>query len=432
MLDSKRMVYRLLPYLVVLSLFISAGGCAAQTRPQNSLQQTSATARHNGLLPYEQNTVQIARKYKESVVALRVTLHGVPVNPYKQLPPELRRFFKHFQGSPQSGRGRLSHKQKRTERAAGSGFVVDSQHQILTNFHVVSGALKGNSTHLKSNASITVRFPNGKPLPAKVVGVNASRDLALLQLKNPGKVPHGAKAIPLANSNQVQVGEKAIAIGNPFTLQSTVTQGIVSALNRNQPALVSGMPIPYIQTDAPINPGSSGGPLINSRGQVIGVNDEILAPNGTFIGVGFAIPSNLVRKSLPQLKAGKFVKQAMIGILVEPLKKYPEAVRKKLHLPDHGLMIVKVKSNGPGAKAGLKGAQLAVSAEGRQWPVGGDVILKADGHKITRGRQLQKIVFHKHAGETVSLVILRNGHRKTIKVTLAQLKSQMSRGHGLR
>jgi len=432
MLDMKGMAYRLLPYLVVFLLFASAGGCAAQARTQGSKQQPAATTRSNELLPYERNTVKIAKKYKDSVVALRVTLHGVPVNPYKQLPPEMRRFFKHFQGSPQPGGGPSSHQQKRTERAAGSGFVIDSQHQILTNYHVITGALKGNSTHLKSNASITVRFPNGKPIPAKVVGVNASYDLALLQLKHPDKAPQGANAIPLSNSKKVQVGEKAIAIGNPFTLQSTVTQGIVSAINRNQPALASGMPIPYIQTDAPINPGSSGGPLLNSRGQVIGVNDEILAPHGTFIGVGLAVPSDLVRKSLPQLKAGKFVKQAMIGVMVAPLRKYPEAVRQKLHLPDHGLMIVKVKPHGPAAKAGLQGAQLGVSAAGRQWPVGGDVILKADGHKINHGRKLQKIVFSKHAGQTVSLVILHNGHRKTVRVTLAQLKSRMSKGHGLR
>jgi len=400
-----------------LCLIIASLGAASANAATNGAASADGAQK---LLPYEQNTVHIVNKYKDSVVAINVTVSGKRVNPLEGLPPQMRQFFKQFGG------GQLMQPQQQTERAAGSGFVVDSQGQILTNYHVVSDALKGNSTRIGDNATITVQFPGGNALPVKVVGVDQSYDLALLQLKDPGKLPSSAKPIPLADSDHVQVGEKAIAIGNPFTLQSTVTEGIVSAVNREQAAKVSGVPIPYIQTDAAINPGNSGGPLLNSQGQVIGVNDEILAPNGTFIGVGLAIPSNLVRETLPRLKAGGFIKKAMIGILVEALSHYPKAVRRELHLPDHGLMIVKVKKHSPGAKAGLQGAQFTVNAGGTQWPAGGDIILKADGQKLASGRTLQKIVFGKSAGATVSLVILHNGEKKTVNVKLAVLKPQQT------
>src|SRR5699024_2970426 len=176
---------------------------------------------------------------------------------------------------------------------------------------------KSGTAELKDNAKMTVQFAGSSAnLPVTVVGVNQSYDLALLQLEDPDKLPEGAIPMPLADSSDVEVGQKAIAIGNPFGLESTVTQGIVSAINRRQPALVSGVPLPYSQTDAPINPGNSGGPLVNSKGQVIGINDEILAPNGTFVGVGFAIPSNLLKKNLDELKGGGFIKKAQLGIRI--------------------------------------------------------------------------------------------------------------------
>ncbi len=384
----------------------------------SAMASTAKDSQHPQLLQYEQNTVNIVKEYKDSVVAINVTVRGKRVNPLEGLPPQMRQFFQQF-GAPLA-----QQPQQQIERAAGSGFVVDKQGQILTNYHVVSDALNGNSTKLVANATITVQFPGGNKLPVKVVGVDQSYDLALLQLVHPNQLPKSSKPIPLADSDKVRVGEKAIAIGNPFGLQSTVTQGIVSAVNREQAAKVSGVPIPYIQTDAAINPGNSGGPLLNSDGQVIGVNDEILAPNGTFIGVGLAIPSNLISQTLPQLKAGGFIKKAMIGILVEALSHYPKAVREELHLPDHGLMIVKVKPGSPGAKAGLQGAQFTINAEDEQWPAGGDIILKANGEQLDSGRTLQKIVFGKAAGATVTLDILHNGKKKTVKVKLAVLKPQ--------
>ncbi|HYW76824.1 MAG TPA: trypsin-like peptidase domain-containing protein [Gammaproteobacteria bacterium] len=414
---TRHVIQLLVLTLTLCSLSACVSGIAtADTQSTNA--NTSASA-PSGLLAYERNTVNIVHQYENSVVAINVTVRGKRVNPLKGLPPQMRQFFHQF-GGP------MTQPQRHTERAAGSGFVVDAKGQILTNYHVIANALHNDSTKLVSNASVTVQFPGGKPLPVDVVGVDQSYDLALLQLKNPDKLPKDAKAIPLADSDKVQVGQKAIAIGNPFLLQSTVTQGIVSAVNREQAAKASGVPIPYIQTDAAINPGNSGGPLLDSQGKVMGVNDEILAPNGTFIGVGLAIPSNLVKENLSKMKAGGFIKKAMIGIVVVSLKDYPRKIRHELGLPDHGLMVVKVKPNGPGAKAGLSGAQFTANAGGRKWPAGGDILLKADGEQLNQASQLQKIVFSKQAGTTVSLQVLHDGKKKTVKVTLAVLKKQQA------
>ncbi len=414
-------MWRTARYLIsFLALTCAVAGLAAYSTgagADQSQANTDTAGRQHGLLAYERNTVNIVKHYKDSVVAINVTVRGERVNPLQGLPPAMRQFFQQF-GGP------VMQPQQEVERAAGSGFVVDSQGQILTNFHVIAGALHGDSVKLGDNAHITVQFPGGKPLPVKVVGVDQSYDMALLQLTHPSQLPSDAEAIPLANSNAIQVGEKAIAIGNPFTLQSTVTEGIVSAINREQAAKVSGVPIPYIQTDAAINPGNSGGPLLNSQGQVIGINDEILAPNGTFIGVGFAIPSNLVKTALPKMQAGGFIKKAKIGIVVAALKNYPAAVRQELNLPDHGLMVVKVKPNGPGDRAGLEGAQFSADAGDQQWPVGGDIILRANGTKLNSGRALQKIVFSQQTGATITLLVLHKGHKKTVKVKLVTSKNQ--------
>ena len=371
-------------------------------------------------LAYEQNTIDVVKRYGPSVVAINVTVRGQRVNPMENLPPELRRFFRQF-GMPNNSP--FGQPQQRTIQAAGSGFVVDREGQILTNFHVISNALQGDTTHLVDNASITVQFPGGDPLPVKVVGVDQSYDLALLQLYQSGKLPADVRPIPLADSDRVEVGEKAIAIGNPFALQSTVTQGIVSAINRRQQAMVSGVPIPYVQTDAAINPGNSGGPLLNSQGQVIGVNDEILAPNGTFVGVGLAIPSSLVKTALPKLRQGGFIKKAEIGVTIIPLKDYPKAVRAYLRLPADGLMIVHVIKGSPGAKAGLHGAQFSVTAGGQQWPAGGDIILKANGKPLHDGGDLQNLVFSKSAGSKLHLTVLSGGKERRVTVTLEVIKS---------
>ncbi len=408
---------------MALAAFLVAGTAAYVLLAATPLADQPAVAQGNGRLAYEQNTINIVNKYGPSVVAINVTVKGKRVNPLQDVPPQFRQFFKQFMPP-----GYSQQQIQPVERAAGSGFVVDKEDQIITNYHVVQDALDGDKAKLASNAKVTVRFPGQKEeLPVKVIGVDQSYDLALLQVKDKSKIPHDVAPIPLADSNKVKVGEKAIAIGNPFGLQSTVTQGIVSAVNRRQEALVSGVPISYIQTDAAINPGNSGGPLLNSNGRAIGINDEILAPHGTFIGVGFAIPSNLISEHLPELRKGGFIKKAQIGVSVISLSDYPASVRQTLNLPDHGVMIVQVASGGPADKAGLKGAQFTVTVEGQEWPAGGDIILAVDGKKVRGASALQSFIFSKHAGTRVKLEILHKGHKKTVSVKLAVLNQKQDR-----
>jgi S1-C subfamily serine protease len=372
----------------------------------------------------EQNTIDIVKKFGPSVVAINVTVEGERVNPLANLPPQLRQFFnQNGQGSPFSG------PQKFTERAAGSGFVIDDKGEIITNYHVFAPSLKQNSAELKSSATVTIRFQGSKEdLPATVIGADRAYDLALLKLKDPDKRPADAKPIAFADSNTIQVGQKAIAIGNPFTLQSTVTEGIVSAVDRRQAAEVSGVPIDYVQTDAAINPGNSGGPLLDSRGRLIGVNDEILAPNGTFVGVGFAIPSNLVKERLAKLRQGGFIMKAQLGVSIIDINDYPAQVRKFLSLPDKGVMVVGIAKGSPAEKAGIQPAQYTVSGGGRQWPAGGDIIVQADGKPVNSAEELQNTVYAREAGDSVKLQLLHDGEKKSVTVKLEVLKKESQSG----
>lgn len=392
---------------------------SAFAQAENSHAQRSPS----GLLPDEQNTVDIVNEYGPSVVAVNVTVRGQRVNPLASVPPQLRPFFRQF--APQG-----QQQQQQMERAAGSGFVIDDKGHILTNFHVIADALNTGTINLRSGAKITVRFANSdEEMAVKVIGTNRDYDLALLALKDADKLPDHVKPIPLEHSDELQVGQKAIAIGNPFNLQSTVTVGVISAIQRKQPALVSGVTIPFVQTDAPINPGSSGSPLLNSEGKLIGINDEILAPNGTFVGVGFAIPADIIKEALPDLKKGgvsgvtaQIPHRPRIGITAVGVSDYPEEVRKYLNLPEHGVVIVSVAPDGPADKAKLQPAQFAISAGGRNWPTGGDIIIAADGDKLTSVRDLQKIVLKHKAGETIALTVWRHGETRKVDVTLEKVE----------
>ncbi|MCO6440113.1 MAG: trypsin-like peptidase domain-containing protein [Nitrococcus mobilis] len=414
-----------LPIAILLGVAVATGGDIglADLDPLGKASAVPAITAVGGQerLANEQNTIDIVQRYSPSVVAINVTVEGQRVNPLENLPPELRRFFRQFgQNTPFTP---FSQPERVIERAAGSGFVVNEQGQIVTNYHVVAQALRSGSTKLKPNATITVNFRGqDRNLPVEVVGADQSYDLALLQLKHPKDRPADAIPIPLADSDKIMVGEKAIAIGNPFTLESTVTEGIVSAVNRRQAAQVSGVPIDFIQTDAAINPGNSGGPLLNSRGEVIGVNDEILAPNGTFVGVGLAIPSNLVQARLGDLQHGGLVKKAQIGIQIMSMADYPEKVRKFLNLPNQGVMVVAVAEDSPADKANLQPAQYAVTGSGQRWPVGGDIIVEVNGKTIESAEELQNIVYSKHAGDTLELTLLHDQETRTVRVKLAVLK----------
>jgi serine protease Do len=321
--------------------------------------------------------------------------------------------------------------------AGGSGFVVDQHGRIVTNYHLVAAALADTGAHdgmlgLVPQASLFVSFADDpdKRLPVRVRGANPDFDLALLELVNPEDLPD-VHPLPLGDSDKVKAGERAIAIGSPFGLHATVTSGIVSAIKRGRPGLV-GIEIPYIQTDAAINPGNSGGPLFNSRGEVIGINNAILAsPLGpqAFIGVGFAVPINLLKENMDGLMAGGLsgIAAAISNIASRPrlgvsgalhVDDYPEALRQELGLPEHGVVILDVSPGGPADEAGLIGPLDAVTFGETAFPAGGDVITRANGQAVRRFIDLQQLVLEHEAGDVITLGVWRDGEERRVEVTL--------------
>lgn len=389
-----------------LALSLMAGGVLwwGISQGQTPRPQTSTPSADGGLLEYERNTVEIVERYGDGVVYVSVVTRPQSV----QLPPGFEFFAPFLQAPPQQG--------------TGSGFVIDKEGYILTNYHVVEGA-----------SQITVKFHNDpKEYRARLVGAAPPLDVALLKVEAPKE-----RLVPLVlgDSDKIRVGQKAIAMGNPFGLEFTVTQGIVSAIRENPGAIgdESGLVPQVIQTDAAINPGNSGGPLLNSRGEVIGINTAIFTPTGQFgaaqfAGVGFALPINLVKQYLPELRAGKTLtaeeivrNRPRLGVSLTPLSLYPERLRQQYGLPDTGLMVQEVERNSPVQKAGLKPPtrfayiQLP-TGEALQVGVDGDVLLEADGVPLASIAQLRQVLYAKKPGEAVTLKIWRQGKTLTLRV----------------
>ncbi|MGC8967183.1 MAG: S1C family serine protease [Thermus sp.] len=360
--------------------------------------QTPPAPSTQGLLPDEANTVEIAAKYGPGVVLVESLIPGQALPP--NVPPQFAPFLEPFLQPPRVG--------------TGSGFFVDPAGYILTNYHVVQGA-----------SEVRVRLQGDpKRYPAKVVGSVPGLDLALLKAEVKPPV-----VLPLGDSDRVLVGQKAIAIGNPFGLEFTVTTGVVSAIRQN-PGAVDPLVPTLIQTDAAINPGNSGGPLLNSRGEVIGVNTAILSPSGQvgapqYSGIGFAIPVNLVKEWLPAMRAGKQVsdqevlaKRPRIGVQVLPLAALPPQLLQQYGLPSQGLLVEKVEPGSPAERAGLKGASRFVTLDtptgSVQVGVDGDVILEANGQPLADPSDLRNLLANLKPGQAVALKVLRGG--KTLEV----------------
>ncbi len=273
----------------------------------------------------------------------------------------------------------------------GSGFVYDRNGHIVTNQHVVAGA-----------SSASVSFWNGVELDAVVVGTDPSTDLAVLRVEAPAGL---LSTIPLADSSALEVGDPVLALGSPFGLQGTITSGIVSALHRQMTAPNNFTITDTIQTDAAINHGNSGGPLLDTRGRVIGVNAQIESESGGSDGVGFAIPSNTVRSIARQLITSGEVRHAYLGVRMTAV---PE-----------GVAITTVVADTPADEAGLRAATGTELVGGQERPTGGDVIVEFDGQKVTSATALQSAVDARRPGETVSITVLRDGARRTVDVTLS-------------
>lgn len=276
-------------------------------------------------------------------------------------------------------------------RAQGSGFVFDRQGHIVTNQHVVSDA-----------GSISVSFWNGTTFDAQLVGSDPSTDLAVIKVDAP---PSLLEPLRLADSSDVAVGDAVLAIGSPFGLEGTLTSGIVSALHRQMTAPNDFTITDTIQTDAAINHGNSGGPLLDLRGRVIGVNAQIESDSGGSDGVGFAIPSNTVRSIARQLIERGEVRHAYLGITM-------------VAVPG-GVAVTKVQTGTPAERAGLRAATSSKTVHGQERPTGGDIITAFAGLRIDSAEALQSAVDARRPGDEVSITILRNGEQLTIDVTLA-------------
>ena len=286
---------------------------------------------------------------------------------------------------------------RRRSNSLGSGFVIDAAGIVVTNNHVIANATE-----------IQVIFTNGDKLKAEVVGRDPKIDIAVLRVKP--KTP--LKAVSFADSNKLRVGDWVMAVGNPFGLGGTVTAGIVSALNRN---ISSGPYDNYIQTDASINKGNSGGPLFNMDGDVVGVNTAILSPTGSSVGIGFASPAATVMPVIDQLLKYGETRRGWLGVRIQ---KVDEAIAESLGLgKPRGALIAGVDEKGPSKSAGIRT---------------GDVIVKFDGVDVQTMSDLPRLVANSPVGKTVDVVVMRKGKEESLRVTLGRLPENTAKKASLK
>jgi len=352
----------------------------------------------------------LAAHVTPAVVNVTVTSRVKPDEQSQQMQDQMQQFFGE-QGpfgqffGPQGQFGpHMQQRQPQFEHGMGSGVVISPDGYIVTNNHVVDGA-----------TDIRVTLSNRRILKAKLVGTDPLTDLAVLKVD--GK---DMASVPWGDSKEVRPGETVLAFGNPYGFQFTVTRGIVSAINRANPDSNRSKPGEFIQTDAAINPGNSGGPLVDARGEVVGINTFLVSPSGSFSGMGFAIPAQIVRPTVEQLIRNGKITHAHIGIAISDVT--PENAKFFGDSTAMGAVVTQVDPDSPGAKAGLQT---------------GDVITAIDGQKINDSGELQVIVTQKQPGTKIDLAVLRNGKTETVPVTLEAMgshngeeSSNSAEGHG--
>ncbi|WP_018265703.1 Do family serine endopeptidase [Methylosinus sp. LW4] len=363
-----------------------AWGQAPATQTQSSSQSAAPAVG-------PQSFADVVERVKPAVVAIKtkaLEAGGGPEEGFPGAPPELSpddplyRFFRHF-GEPQGGgRGR----QKHMTQAQGSGFVITNDGYVVTNNHVVENATQ-----------VEVTFDDGRTLPAKIIGTDKRTDLALLKISDGNNLPHVDWA-----SSSPRVGDWVIAVGNPFGLGGTVTAGIVSARGRD---IGAGPYDDFIQIDAPVNRGNSGGPSFDEHGQVIGVNTAIYSPSGGSVGIGFAIPSEVAKDVIAALKDKGQVARGWIGVSIQPIT--PEIAESLGLKTSKGALIAQPQRGGPAEAAGLKA---------------GDVVTAVDGQKVDGPRDLARRIATLGPGKSAELTYLRNGAEKNVKLKLGKLPSE--------
>ncbi len=361
----------------------SAEGAAPTTTAGNGAPITSAPVAPNQFS--DEGFAPLIEKVRPAVVNIATTEKPEKTQQMQMpdFPPDspMGQMFKHFFEQQQRGNAE--------RHALGSGFIIDADGTIVTNNHVIKGAKK-----------IMVTLEDGTSFPATVKGHDDKTDIAVLKIDAKKTLPF----VKFGDSDQAKVGNWVVAVGNPFGLGGTVTAGIVSAHGRD---LNSGPYDNFIQIDAPINPGNSGGPLFNQHGQVIGIDSAIYSPNGGSVGIGFAIPSNLVQNVVAQLREHGEVERGWLGVQMQPLT---EPLAKAMGRSNAtGVLVNQVMDDSPAKKAGLQQ---------------GDLITGFNGKTIKDPRDMAMAVADTSAGKTVPMTIVRDGHDKTVDVTIEKLKPQ--------
>jgi len=406
-----------LTLLVTLALIVLSGCSAVNTLPEKPASANAEAMPTTAATPVpEPDTASTITS--DTITALEGTLEQV----YQNVSPSVVyvEVSKQVTGSDLPGwpfgTPQQSPQESPYQRGSGSGFVWDKAGHIVTNNHVVDGADK-----------IEVTFADGTIVPATLVGANRDSDLAVIKVDVPAEI---LRPVQMGDSDQVQVGEIAVAIGNPFGLENTMTVGFISALGRSLP-VESGQSagptyrIPdIIQTDAPINPGNSGGVLVDEQGKVIGVTAAIASPVQASVGIGFVIPSAIVQKVIPALIQDGHYAVPWLGISGTSLT--PDlAQAMDLDAGQRGSLVIDVTPGSPADEAGLQGSGRDITVDGQQQRVGGDVIVSIGGQAIETFDDLIAYLFHStDVGQQVTLTVLRDGREQQIDVTLRERPSQ--------
>ena len=365
----------------VVAAFDLGGGRTTTVVQQAPLQGTKASTDGPGL-----SARDICRRSAPGVVFIRADVVERTQSPFEFFPEERR------------------------GEATGSGFVIDDKGTIITNAHVVDGAVK-----------VRVQFADKQIADARILGRDESTDLAVLRVD-----PEGLRLtpLPLGSSRSVQVGDPTIAIGNPFGLERTLTTGVVSAVKRIITAPDGFRIDNVIQTDAALNPGNSGGPLLDAAGRVIGVNSQIATGEGGRgnVGIGFAVPIDTARRIIPQLIREGRVDRGYLGVSTITI----DESLADLNLPvDQGALVQSVEPGSPADKAGIRGGDIAAQLNGTRLQLGGDIITAVDGRPIRTDDDLTAAIGNRRRGDKVTIELRRDGREKTVEVTLEQRPSQL-------
>lgn len=377
--------------IALLSALFAVGAVAVLYQFSGKVQQNSAASTEAAPTPAgisdpatvtdEQNNIEVYKAISPGVAFITTTS-------YRET----------FFGDVQEGEG------------SGSGSVIDAEGRILTNYHVIEDAIS-------SGGKLSVSLGDGKSYPAQYVGGDPDTDLAVIKVDAP---KDKLTIVPFGDSDKLTVGQKVLAIGNPFGLDRTLTTGVISGLQRPIRAR-NGRPIEgAIQTDASINPGNSGGPLLDSRGRMIGINSQILAPSGGSVGVGFAVPVSIAKRVVPQVIQYGKVRRPKLGIYprdVEPLS-------RQFRLPiDYGVLVLATQPGGPAANAGMKGTEQTDDGG----LILGDIITGIDGEKVTNNDELFRLLDKRQIGDTVRVEVFRNNGKTTLSVKLTEVSDTQRR-----